>query len=338
MPARRRSWRALLDRTRRDSLAHRRLRPAYVTIDGAVSQRPESRDRGARSASRASCASRPRPSASGGTLAGRTVRFSFVLGDRQPLTRRIEVDGGGEPQPPARRPDPMPSSAGSRRRAARAQLERRGRAASASGRRAARAPDRHAHAARPRGPVPGLPLEPGRSSAATEPSTSTRPRPPSAHAPAALPSRARRPGATCCWSLLAVGGSVVARRRGARRLGAQLKERSANASESAGRGRAARRHRPHSATATCEGRTWRPLGPARARGAGRRRPGARAARRLRPAPARPRRLDAAGGLARRSTRRTPCAAGCSSRRAFTIDAHQELKDATLVLDRAGSRA
>jgi hypothetical protein len=35
---------------------------------------------------------------SGGTLDGRTVRFSFVLGDGQPLTRRIAVSGGGEPK------------------------------------------------------------------------------------------------------------------------------------------------------------------------------------------------------------------------------------------------
>ena len=39
---------ALLDRTRRDSLAHRRLRPAYVTIRGLVSQRADKpQDRGA---------------------------------------------------------------------------------------------------------------------------------------------------------------------------------------------------------------------------------------------------------------------------------------------------
>jgi hypothetical protein len=90
---------ALLDRTRRDSLAHRRLRPAYVTINGAISQRP----RKARIAAPLRVEGRLRfPSApsraSGGTLDGRTVRFSFVLGDRQPLTRRIVVSGGGEPE------------------------------------------------------------------------------------------------------------------------------------------------------------------------------------------------------------------------------------------------
>ena len=89
---------ALLDRTRNDSLAHRRLRPAYVTIDGRVSQRPQKAlvDAPFRVVGELRFPSLPK-SASGGTLDGRTVRFSFVLGDRQPLTRRIEVDGGGEP-------------------------------------------------------------------------------------------------------------------------------------------------------------------------------------------------------------------------------------------------
>jgi hypothetical protein len=89
----------LLDRTRQDSLAHRRLRPAYVTISGAISQRP----RQARISAPLRVEGRLRfpsaPSAvGGGTLDGRTVRFSFVLGDRQPLTRRIEVTGGGKPK------------------------------------------------------------------------------------------------------------------------------------------------------------------------------------------------------------------------------------------------
>ena len=51
---------ALLDRTRRDSLAHRRLRPAYVTIRGLVSQRADRPRSRRRCGSRASCASRPR--------------------------------------------------------------------------------------------------------------------------------------------------------------------------------------------------------------------------------------------------------------------------------------
>jgi hypothetical protein len=88
----------LLDRTRRDSLAHRPLRPAYVTIDGAISQRPGKAQVAAplRVEGRLRFPSAP-STVSGGTLDGRTVRFTFVLGDRQPLTRRIEVSGGGEP-------------------------------------------------------------------------------------------------------------------------------------------------------------------------------------------------------------------------------------------------
>ena len=90
---------ALLDRTREDSLAHRRLRPAYVTIDGRVSRRPQKAmvEAPFRVVGELRFPSAP-SSASGGKLDGRTVRFSFVLGDRQPLTRRIEVEGGGVPR------------------------------------------------------------------------------------------------------------------------------------------------------------------------------------------------------------------------------------------------
>ena len=74
----------LLDRTRRESLTRRRLTPAYVTIQGLVSQRPR----------------KPRiaaPLLVQGELRfpQRTVRFSFVLGDKQPLTRRVQVMGVG---------------------------------------------------------------------------------------------------------------------------------------------------------------------------------------------------------------------------------------------------
>jgi hypothetical protein len=90
---------ALLDRTRRDSLARRPLRPAYVTINGPISQRPSKARIAAplRVAGRLHFPSAP-STASGATLDGRIVRFSFVLGDRQPLTHRIEVSGGGEPK------------------------------------------------------------------------------------------------------------------------------------------------------------------------------------------------------------------------------------------------
>ncbi|HYX77125.1 MAG TPA: hypothetical protein VE757_08110, partial [Gaiellaceae bacterium] len=77
----------LLDQTRRESLAHQRLSPVYVTISGLVSQRR----------------SRPRISAPlqvTGELRfpGRTVPFSFVLGDEQPLTRQVTVTAPGEPK------------------------------------------------------------------------------------------------------------------------------------------------------------------------------------------------------------------------------------------------
>lgn len=91
---------ALLDRTRRDSLAHRRLRPAYVAIQGLVSERSQ----------KATVAAPLRvegelrfPSAVTGAVnanaEGRIVRFAFVLGDEHPLRRRIEVTGvAGEPR------------------------------------------------------------------------------------------------------------------------------------------------------------------------------------------------------------------------------------------------
>jgi hypothetical protein len=90
---------SLLDRTRHDSLAHRRLRPGYVTIAGAISQRPRKAQIAAPLFVEGELRFTSAPSAArGGTLAGHVVRFSFVLGDRQPLTRRIEVSGGGEPE------------------------------------------------------------------------------------------------------------------------------------------------------------------------------------------------------------------------------------------------
>jgi len=90
---------ALLDRTRQDSLAHRRLRPAYVKITGAISQRPRKAQIAAPLRVEGELRFPSAPSAArGGTLAGSTVHFSFVLGDRQPSTHRIEVTGGGEPK------------------------------------------------------------------------------------------------------------------------------------------------------------------------------------------------------------------------------------------------
>ena len=139
---------ALLDRTRRDSLAHRRLRPAYVTISGAISQRPRNTRISAPLRVEGMLRFPSAPSAaSGGMLAGRTVRFSFVLGDRQPLTRRVEVTGGGAPKLSLEaRPDNVvrgltpPGGAGTWSDAV---------ARSAAGRRTARAADRDAHGAGP---------------------------------------------------------------------------------------------------------------------------------------------------------------------------------------------
>lgn len=88
---------ALLDRTRRDSLAHRRLRPAYVAIEGLISTRPQK----ARVAAPLRVEGELRfPTAVKETInterpEGRIVRFRFVLGDEQPLTQRVEVTGGG---------------------------------------------------------------------------------------------------------------------------------------------------------------------------------------------------------------------------------------------------
>jgi hypothetical protein len=87
---------SLLDQTRRQSLAHRRLTPLYATISGLVSQRPQK----ARIAAPLLVTGVLRfpqapTSAEGGVVDGRSVRFSFVLGDEQPLSRRVEVTGGG---------------------------------------------------------------------------------------------------------------------------------------------------------------------------------------------------------------------------------------------------
>jgi hypothetical protein len=87
---------SILDQTRRQSLAHRRLTPVYVTISGLVSQRPQKPRISAPLLVSGELRFPEAPSsAAGGVVDGRSVRFSFVLGDEQPLTRRIEVTGGG---------------------------------------------------------------------------------------------------------------------------------------------------------------------------------------------------------------------------------------------------
>ncbi len=86
----------LLDRTRKESLAHVRLTSEYVTIDGLVSQRPEKAQIVAplRVGGELRFPSAP-SSARGGTVHGRTVSFAVVLGDGRPLVHRVEVSGGG---------------------------------------------------------------------------------------------------------------------------------------------------------------------------------------------------------------------------------------------------
>ena len=87
---------SLLDQTRRQSLAGLRLTPVYATIAGPVSQRPQRPRIAAPLLVSGELRFGQAPAAAaGGAVDGHSVRFSFVLGDRQPLTRRVEVTGGG---------------------------------------------------------------------------------------------------------------------------------------------------------------------------------------------------------------------------------------------------
>ena len=88
---------ALLDRTRRDSLAHRRLRPAYVTIEGLIAKRTQKTSVAAplRVEGELRFPAAVKEAINTERPEGRTVRFAFVLGDERPLTQRIEVTGGG---------------------------------------------------------------------------------------------------------------------------------------------------------------------------------------------------------------------------------------------------
>ena len=84
----------LLDLTRRDSLSGGKLTSAYVSIDGLVTARGERAQIAAplRVEGKLRFPSAP-TSVSGGTVHGRTVTFSLLLGDGQPLSRRVEVRG-----------------------------------------------------------------------------------------------------------------------------------------------------------------------------------------------------------------------------------------------------
>jgi hypothetical protein len=90
---------ALLDRTRRESLAGVKLSPAYATILGLVRHRNE--------AARIAAPFRvegelrfPRPPAEvrGGTMHGSTVAFAATLGDRGPSSLTVEARGGSVPR------------------------------------------------------------------------------------------------------------------------------------------------------------------------------------------------------------------------------------------------
>jgi hypothetical protein len=90
---------ALLDRTRRESLAGARLSPSYATILGLVRHRDEAarivapfRVEGVLRFPRSPTAVR------GGTLRGSTVAFAATLGDRGPLSLTVDVRGGGAPR------------------------------------------------------------------------------------------------------------------------------------------------------------------------------------------------------------------------------------------------
>ncbi len=90
---------ALLDRTRRESLARGRLTPVYATILGLERYRKQS----ARIAAPFRVEGRLRfprtpASARGGTLHGNTVTFAATLGDGRALSLTVAVRGGGPPR------------------------------------------------------------------------------------------------------------------------------------------------------------------------------------------------------------------------------------------------
>jgi hypothetical protein len=89
----------LLDRTRAQSLAGERLESDYATIEGLVRKRPQPAQVASPLWVEGALRFPSRPSsARGGTLRGRTVSFSGVLGDASPLLLRVDVEGGGAPQ------------------------------------------------------------------------------------------------------------------------------------------------------------------------------------------------------------------------------------------------
>jgi len=89
----------LLDRTRVQSLAGERLDSAYATIHGLVRKRPQPAQVVAPlQVDGVLRFSSPPSAARGGTVRGRTVSFSGVLGDASPLSLHVDVEGGGVPR------------------------------------------------------------------------------------------------------------------------------------------------------------------------------------------------------------------------------------------------
>jgi hypothetical protein len=87
---------ALLDRTRRESLAGGQLTTAYASLEGLVRVREEpARVAGPFRVEGTLRFPEAPTAAGGGTLRGNVVSFSGVLGDGRPLSLRVEVQGGG---------------------------------------------------------------------------------------------------------------------------------------------------------------------------------------------------------------------------------------------------
>jgi hypothetical protein len=86
----------LLDQTRRESLAGHKLTTVYASVNGPVRVRKEAARIAAPLRVEGSLGFPSAPeSVSGGTVRGKTVSFSGVLGDASPLSLRIDVRGGG---------------------------------------------------------------------------------------------------------------------------------------------------------------------------------------------------------------------------------------------------
>jgi hypothetical protein len=86
----------LLDQTRRESLAGERLTTVYASVDGLVRVRKDAARIVAPLRVEGSLRFPAAPgSARGGTVRGKTVSFSGVLGDAGPLSLRVDVSGGG---------------------------------------------------------------------------------------------------------------------------------------------------------------------------------------------------------------------------------------------------